>query len=185
MCLHCGFSPAAQMFHSDIYTILMKVQTCEKLGRPHCGFFPAAQISFRHLYYINESKNLWRGGGKGGLIHFEAAHIFTIIYVLHSYVRNFLSNPRRIHSGRKRRRKRNMGCYELLSASCHPSPPLQLPPSPHRASVALPAATLSGLAGRERPLPPPPTHSPNRIVADSGSLGQNRGRPPFRSLWVL
>jgi hypothetical protein len=36
--------PAAQIFHSDIYTILMKVQTCEKLGRPHCGFFPAAQI---------------------------------------------------------------------------------------------------------------------------------------------
>ncbi len=31
-------------FHSDIYTILMKGQTCEKLGRPHCGFFPAAQI---------------------------------------------------------------------------------------------------------------------------------------------
>jgi hypothetical protein len=41
MCLHCGFSPAAQIFHSDIYTIFMKVQTCIKLGRPHCGFFPA------------------------------------------------------------------------------------------------------------------------------------------------
>jgi hypothetical protein len=30
---------------------------------------------------------------------------------------------------------------------------------------------------------PPPPHTPhNRIIADSGSLGQNRGRPPFRSL---
>jgi hypothetical protein len=47
MCLHCGFSPAAQIFHSDIYTILIKVQT--------------------------------KGGRKGGLIHFEAAHIFTLI----------------------------------------------------------------------------------------------------------
>ncbi len=25
----CGFFPAAQIFHSDIYTTLMKVQTCE------------------------------------------------------------------------------------------------------------------------------------------------------------
>ncbi len=39
-----------QIFHSDIYTILMKVQTCEKLGRPHCGFFPAAQIFHSDIY---------------------------------------------------------------------------------------------------------------------------------------
>ncbi len=35
------------------------------------------------------------------------------------------------------------------------------------------------------PLPPPPTHSPCRILAISGDLGQSRGRPPFRSPKVL
>jgi hypothetical protein len=53
-----------------------------------------------------------------------------------------------------------MGCYELLSAPCHPSshPP---PPSPHRASVAPPADTLSGLAEGRLLFPsPPPTYSP-------------------------
>jgi hypothetical protein len=50
MCLHCGFSPAAQIFQSNIYSILMKVQTFEKLGRPHCGFFPAAQIFHSDIY---------------------------------------------------------------------------------------------------------------------------------------
>jgi hypothetical protein len=44
------FSPAAQIFHLDIYTILMKGQTCEKLGRPHCGFFPAAQIFHSDIF---------------------------------------------------------------------------------------------------------------------------------------
>ncbi len=59
---------------------------------------------------------------------------------------------------RKTRRKRNRGCYELLSALCHHSPP---PFSPHRASVAPPAATLSGLAeGRLLPPPPSPMYSP-------------------------
>jgi hypothetical protein len=50
MCLHCGLSPAAQIFHSVIYTILIKGQTCEKLGRPHCGFFPAAQIFHSDIF---------------------------------------------------------------------------------------------------------------------------------------
>jgi hypothetical protein len=80
MCLHCGFSPAAQIFHSNIYTILMKVQTCEKLGRPHCGFFPAAQIFHSDIYITLMKVQTCEGGRKGGgLIHFEAAHIFTLI----------------------------------------------------------------------------------------------------------
>ncbi len=54
-----------------------------------------------------------------------------------------------------------MGCYELLSASCHPSPPPPpSSPSPHRASVAPPAATLSGLAEGRLLHPPSPTHVP-------------------------
>jgi hypothetical protein len=33
---------------------------------------------------------------------------------------------------------------------------------------------------------PSPPHTPHsRIIADSGSLGQNWGWPPFRSLWVV
>jgi hypothetical protein len=68
MCLHCGFSPAAQIFHSDIYTILMKVQTCEKLGRPHCGFFPAAQIFHSDIYTTLMKVQTCEGGrGRGGL----------------------------------------------------------------------------------------------------------------------
>ncbi len=51
---------------------------------------------------------------------------------------------------RKTRRKRNRGCYGLLSV-----PRQSLPPPP--APVALPAATLSGLAeGRLLPLTVPP-----------------------------
>jgi hypothetical protein len=73
----------------------------------------------------------------------------------------FSSNPRRIHSGKKDKEKEE---YGLLWAVIYPMPPLlsplQLPPFPHRASVAPPAATLSGLAeGRllPRPLPHPRT----------------------------
>ncbi len=33
--------------------------------------------------------------------------------------------------------------------------------------------------------PPPPTYSPLQDLAISGDLGQNRGRPPFRSLKAL
>jgi hypothetical protein len=68
MCLHCGFSPAAQIFHSDIYTILMKVhvQTCEKLGCPHCGLFPAAQIFHADIYTTLLKVQTCEGGRKGG-----------------------------------------------------------------------------------------------------------------------
>jgi hypothetical protein len=68
-----------------------------------------------------------------------------------------------------------------------PLPPLlQLPPSPHRASVAPPAATLSGLAKGRRLHPPLHPHTPHcRILAISGDLGQSRGRPPFRGSKVL
>ena len=68
MCLHCGFSPAAQIFHSDIYTILMTVKTCEKLGRPHCGFFPAAQIFHSDIYTtLMKVQTCERGEERGGL----------------------------------------------------------------------------------------------------------------------
>jgi hypothetical protein len=66
MCQHCGFSPAAQIFHSDIYTILMTLQTCEKLGRPHCGFFPAAQIFHSDIYTTLMKVQTCEGGKKGG-----------------------------------------------------------------------------------------------------------------------
>ncbi len=81
-----------------------------------------------------------------------------------------------------------MSCYELLSASCRPSPP----PSnfsrrpPHRASVAPPGVMLSGLA--EGRLPPPLSHphTPHCwILTVFSDLGQSRGQPPFRSLKVL
>ena len=57
----------------------MKVQSCEKLGRPHCGFFPAAQIFHSDIYTTLMKVQTCEGGRKGGLIHFEAAHIFTLI----------------------------------------------------------------------------------------------------------
>jgi hypothetical protein len=65
-----------------------------------------------------------------------------------------------------------MGCYEPLSASGHPSP-LSNSPSPHLASVAPPAATLSGLAGGGRPLPPShttPKQDYSQILAASAKV---------------
>jgi hypothetical protein len=58
----------------------MKVQSCEKLGRPRCGFFAAAQIFHSDIYTTLMKVQTCEGGRKGGgLIHFEAAHIFTLI----------------------------------------------------------------------------------------------------------
>ncbi len=71
----------------------------------------------------------------------------------------FHQTPAGYTAERKTKRKRNMGCYELLSASCHPLSLSSSPPPPYRASVAPPAATLLGLT-EGRPPPPPPTHSP-------------------------
>ncbi len=73
--------------------------------------------------------------------------------VLHCYVRNFYRTPAGYTADRKTRRKRDMSCYGLLSAASHP--PLHLPPPPHCASVAQPAAMLSGLEGRGRAPPSP------------------------------
>ena len=56
----------------------MKVQTCEKLGRPHCGFFPAAQIFHSDIHTTLGEVQSCEGGEERGLIHFEAAHIFTV-----------------------------------------------------------------------------------------------------------
>ncbi len=108
-----------------------------------------------------------------------------LVSVLHCFVRNFFIEPPPDTQRKEKQGERGIwvaiSCY-LLHAT--PPPLLQLPPSPHRASVAPPAATLSGLA-EGRLLPPPPTHSPCRILAISGDLGQSRGRPLFRSPKVL
>ncbi len=81
------------------------------------------------------------------------------IAVLHSHVRKFYRTPAGYTADRKTRRKRNMGCYGLLSASCHPSPPpltYHPPPTP---SIC---RTACGHVIRIRWLreSPPPTHSP-------------------------
>ncbi len=67
--------------------------------------------------------------------------------------------PRRLHSGQKDKEKEG---YELLWAVICCMSPLSLsphlPPSPQCASVAPPAAMLSGLEGWGRA--PPPPHTP-------------------------
>ncbi len=73
-----------------------------------------------------------------------------------------------------------MGCYELLSAPCHPSS--LPPPPPHRASVAPPAATLSGLA--EGRLPPPITHVPP-IAEFKNNFQRPRPKARMASIWRL
>jgi hypothetical protein len=78
--------------------------------------------------------------------------------VLHFYVRNFFIEPPPDTQRKERQGERGiwvaMSCYLL-----HATPPP--PPSPHRASVAPPAAMLSGLAeGRLLPPLPPPTYPP-------------------------
>jgi len=76
--------------------------------------------------------------------------------VRHCWKQNFLSNPRRIHSGKEDEEKEEQG---LLGAPIcfSPAPPPPSPP-PHCASVAPPGAALSGLA--ERRLLPLPTAPP-------------------------
>ena len=44
---HCGFFLAAQIFHSDIFTTLMKVQTCE-WGKEKGGLFTLRQHIYLH-----------------------------------------------------------------------------------------------------------------------------------------
>ncbi len=77
----------------------------------------------------------------------------------------FLSNPRRIHSGQKDEEKEG---YELLWAViCYKPPPSTSPTSPlppHCASVAPPAAMLSGLEGWGRAPPPHTPPPPHRIM---------------------
>jgi hypothetical protein len=92
--------------------------------------------------------------------------------VLHGYVQNFYRTPAGYTADRKTRRKRNMGCYGLLSASCHPSPPPSTFPPPHTAHLShhLRPRYQDWLAEGDPPLshiPPPP----NRIIARSWQPG--------------
>ncbi len=71
---------------------------------------------------------------------------------------NFYRTPAGYTVDRKTRRKRNMGCYGLLSASWHPSPP---PTSP------LPTLRICRTAcghviriSWQRETPPPPPNTP-------------------------
>jgi hypothetical protein len=72
---------------------------------------------------------------------------------------NFLSNPRRIHSGQKDKEKEEYGliwaiicCKQPLLSPLPPFPPAPSPPRLLRPPVAM----LSGLEGRGRASPPPP-----------------------------
>ena len=76
MCHIVAFSPAAQIFPSNIYTILMKVQTCEKLGRPRCGFFPAAQIFHSDIYTTLMKVQTCEGGEERGGLFTLRQHIY-------------------------------------------------------------------------------------------------------------
>ncbi len=83
----------------------------------------------------------------------------------------FLSNPRRIHSGQKDKEKEEYGL--LWAVICFMSPLSPLPPStsPLPTLRAPPAATLSGLAGGGRPPPPPHPHEDyGQILATSPKI---------------
>jgi hypothetical protein len=87
----------------------------------------------------------------------------TSLAVLHGYMQTFIEPPpdtQRTERQGERGIWVAMGCYLL-----HVTPSLSphLPPPPHCASVAPPAAMLSGLEGWRR-APPPPPHSPKRIM---------------------
>ncbi len=75
----------AQIFHSDIYTILMNVQTCEKLRRPHCNFFLAAQIFHSDIYTtLMKIQTCEVGEERGGLFTLRQ-HIYLHYYKYSSY----------------------------------------------------------------------------------------------------
>ncbi len=58
--------PSSSDFSFRHLYFIMKVQTCEKLGRPHCGFFPAAQIFLSDIYTTLMKVQTCEGGRKGG-----------------------------------------------------------------------------------------------------------------------
>ncbi len=84
---------------------------------------------------------------------------------------------------RKTRRKKNMGCYELLSIPCHPSsPPSNFPlPTPRICCTA--CGHVIRISWRETPPPPsPPPRTPHCwIWTVFSDLGQKRGWPPLGS----
>jgi hypothetical protein len=70
-----------------------------------------------------------------------------------------------------------VSCY-LLHVTPLPSPTSPPPPTPRICRTA--CGHIIRISWQRETPPPHTPHS--RIIADSGSLGQNRGRPPFRSL---
>ncbi len=82
----------------------------------------------------------------------------------------------RMEKGERGTRKRTTCMWSANSCRATSTPP-PLPLHPDAITEAAARASFPA---------PPPTHTPYcRILAISGNLGQNRGRPPFRSLWVL
>ncbi len=65
---------------------------------------------------IFNAKKLVKEYSSEGLINLY----FQYIHVLHCWVRNFYRTPAGYTTDRKTRRKRDMGCYGLLSATSHP-----------------------------------------------------------------
>ena len=93
-------------------------------------------------------------------IKFMSLNSIIMPPVLHCYVRNFFIEP--LLDTQRKERQGERGIWVAMSRYCFTPPLPSLPPSspsPHCASVALPAAMLSGLAeGRLLPPSLSPTH---------------------------
>jgi len=120
-------------------------------------------------YKLNKTHNhTWKSNADLSRINSwgHKLYINTLLYD-YTFLSNNLTRRRgmkigivgvRRRPGQNREKDKEKEEYGLLWAVIYfmpPLSPLQLPPSPHRASVAPPAATLSGLA-EGRLLPPPP-----------------------------
>ncbi len=91
-------------------------------------------------------KGIMKTGFKSGLQQCHLKKILNFMLCVRSKYINacaallsvefFHRTPAGCTAERKTRRKRNMGCHELLSIPCYPSPPLSNFPPPHTAQLS-------------------------------------------------
>ncbi len=139
------------------------------------------QHDWMFLQSINSDKHLPQSPFKYQF--FRWRHFALVLYGT-AESRIFHRTPAGHTAEKKTRRKRNRGCYGLLSVPRQPFSPLPLPPTSRACRIA--CGYVIRISWRETP---PPSHSPppstGWIYVIFSNLGQKRGRPLFRGSKVL
>jgi hypothetical protein len=91
-----------------------------------CSSEPSTKYFFLTIYYFNYFVPITQQVGQAAVLGRLSLSMCAALLRAGFFHRT----PAGYTAERKTRRKRNMGCYELLSVSCHPSPPPLLLPLP-------------------------------------------------------